>query len=103
LLKQMPLILVMEVFSNKLFLRLQKKFLLVLTDLNYLHSSFLHSLVSSIKMIEKRRERDSMVDFNDKIILKKKLNVRECILFKCRESKSQFIEDSMKSFMVLKL
>jgi hypothetical protein len=38
-------------------------------------------------MIGERMKRDSMVDYNDKIDLKNKLNVGECMIFECRESK----------------
>jgi hypothetical protein len=46
-----------------------------------------HSFTFSTKMIGERMKRDSMVDYNDKIDLKNKLNVGECMIFECRESK----------------
>jgi hypothetical protein len=71
--------------------------------LDSLNSKFLHSLVFSVKILGKRMERDSVVDYNDKIVVENKLNIRECMIFECRQSKSQFIEDLMKSFMAHKL
>jgi hypothetical protein len=57
---------------------------------SYIH---LHSLTFCANMLGDRMERNIMISCNDKIDLKNKLNIGECIIFYCREFK--FILDAL--------
>jgi hypothetical protein len=66
-------------------LTIERVWILYLQNLNI----DLHSLAFSVKVLGERMERDSMVGCNDKIVIENKLNVGECRIFECRQSKSQ--------------
>jgi hypothetical protein len=70
-----------------MFLNILTLLLFLINDLDFLCSKILHLLVFSVKILEDKMKRDSMVDCNDKFI-KNKSNIGECMIFECREFKS---------------